>query len=400
MKLRRCLRLSARALAAHRVRASLSITSVAIGVAAVVLTSALGAGARADVMRRIEGMGGNVVVVRPMRLPRLTARRSIGGSATTLRLEDHAAIASMPLVRHAAPGVEMPRKVSAGPLAMNARVFGTTSELLPIRRFLVAEGRFLDEDDDRLARRVAVLGARVASTLFPNADALGAVVTVGRVPYDVIGVLSPRGVLADGSDDDNQVLIPVRTAQRRALNVSWLGLIFVSVSDEASLPDAQAAIAALLRERHGADDTVVQNTRQLLAMQQRVSESLGWLAAGLAGGSLLIGGTGILALMLMSVKERTAEIGLRMAVGARPRDILVQFLIEASMLSIAGSLAGMALGGALAAGAAAATEWRIGVPVDGLAASTAMALLIGLGFGALPARKASRLPPIRALARP
>lgn len=400
MKLRRCLRLSVRALAAHRVRAGLSIASVAIGVAAVVLTSALGAGARADVMRRIEGMGGNVLVVRPARLPRLTARRAIGGAATTLRLEDHAAIAALPLVRHAAPGVESPRKVSAGSRAMIARVFGTTPELLPIRRFTLAEGRFLEDDDDRMARRVAVLGARVASTLFPEEDAVGRLVTVGGVPYDVIGVLSQRGVLADGSDDDNQVLIPVRTALRRTLNVSWLGTIFVSVEDEASLPRAQAAIAALLRERHGADDAGIQNTRQLLAMQQRVSDSLEWLAAGLAGGSLLIGGTGILALMLMSVKERTAEIGLRMAVGARPRDILAQFLIEASMLSLAGWLAGVVMGGALAAAAAMATAWRIGVPVEGLAACTAMALVIGLGFGSLPARKASRLPPIQALARP
>lgn len=400
MKLRRCLRLSVRALAAHRVRAGLSIASAAIGVAAVVLTSALGAGARADVMRRIEGMGGNVLVVRPARLPRLTARRAIGGAATTLRLEDHAAIAALPLVRHAAPGVESPRKVSAGSRAMIARVFGTTPELLPIRRFTLAEGRFLEDDDDRMARRVAVLGARVASTLFSEEDAVGRLVTVGGVPYDVIGVLSQRGVLADGSDDDNQVLIPVRTALRRTLNVSWLGTIFVSVEDEASLPRAQAAIAALLRERHGADDAGIQNTRQLMAMQQRVSDSLEWLAAGLAGGSLLIGGTGILALMLMSVKERTAEIGLRMAVGARPRDILAQFLIEASMLSLAGWLAGVVLGGALAAAAAMATAWRIGVPVEGLAACTAMALVIGLGFGSLPARKASRLPPIQALARP
>jgi len=283
---------------------------------------------------------------------------------------------------------------------MIARVFGTTPELLPIRRFTLAEGRFLEDDDDRMARRVAVLGARVASTLFPEEDAVGRLVTVGGVPYDVIGVLSQRGVLADGSDDDNQVLIPVRTALRRTLNVSWLGTIFVSVEDEASLPRAQAAIAALLRERHGADDAGIQNTRQLLAMQQRVSDSLEWLAAGLAGGSLLIGGTGILALMLMSVKERTAEIGLRMAVGARPRDILAQFLIEASMLSLAGWLAGVVLGGALAAAAAMATAWRIGVPVEGLAACTAMALVIGLGFGSLPARKASRLPPIQALARP
>ncbi len=400
MKVRRCLRLSVRALAAHRMRAVLSIASVAIGVAAVVLTSALGAGARADVMRRIEGMGGNVLVVRPARLPRLAARRAIGGVATTLRLEDHAAIAALPLVRHAAPGVESPRKVSAGSRAMIARLFGSTAELLPIRRFTMAEGRFLEDDDDRLARRVAVLGARVASTLFPDEEAVGRLVTVGGVPYDVIGVLSQRGVLADGSDDDNQVLIPVRTALRRALNVSWLGTIFVSVEDEESLPLIQAAIAALLRERHGSDDAGIQNTRQLLAMQQRVSDSLEWLAAGLAGGSLLIGGTGILALMLMSVKERTAEIGLRMAVGARPRDILAQFLIEASMLSLAGWLAGVVLGGALAAAAAMATAWRIGVPVEGLAACTAMALVIGLGFGSLPARKASRLPPIQALARP
>src|SRR5262245_43231334 len=235
MRVGRCLRLSLRALAAHRLRAGLAIASVAIGVAAVLLTSALGAGARADVIRRIEAMGGNVLVVRPARLPRLTARRQIGGPATTLRLEDHAAIASSPLVSHAAPGVESQQKVSAASRAMNARVFGTTSELRPIRRFELEAGRFLDEEDDRLALRVAVLGARVARTLFPEGDAVGRQVRLRGVPYDVVGVLVPRGMMADGSDDDDQVLIPVRTALRRALNIEWLGAIFVSVTDEGSL---------------------------------------------------------------------------------------------------------------------------------------------------------------------
>jgi putative ABC transport system permease protein len=213
------------------------------------------------------------------------------------------------------------------------------------------------------------------------------------VPFDVIGVMERKGVMPDGSDEDNEILVPLRTALRRVLNVTWLNGIFVSVDDAARVEE----IRGVMRQRHARDDFAIQNTLRLVQMQQRAADALTLLATGIGGVALLVGGAGILALMLMTVKERTPEIGLRVAVGARPRDILAQFLFEAALLALSGWLAG-ALVAALGIGAVVlATTWKVGAPVAALVSSFSVALTIGLGFGAVPARKASLIPPIEAL---
>jgi putative ABC transport system permease protein len=222
-------------------------------------------------------------------------------------------------------------------------------------------------------------------------------------PFEVIGVLEPKGIQPDGSDQDGSVHIPIQTALRRVFNTTWLTSVFVSVEDRGRMSDAGSAVRELLRERHrvaeGApEDFAVQDQVKLLAMQQAAVEGLTLLTAGLSGVSMLVGGTGILALMFLSVRERTAEIGLRMAVGARRVDVLVQFLGEATLLAVGGWAAGAVvalLGGiALALG----TDWKVAFPSGALLASFLMALVTGLAAGALPARGASRLPPVRALA--
>jgi len=285
---------------------------------------------------------------------------------------------------------------------MAAGVLGTAPALARLRNLRLGSGRFFDEDDDEAARRVAVLGARVARTLFPDEDPVGRDVRLRGLPFEVIGVLEPKGLQADGSDQDGSVFIPIRTALRRVFNTTWLSAVFVSVAERARMPEAQAALRELLRERHrlhpsAPDDFQIQDQVRLLAMQQQAVEALTLLTAGLAGVSMLVGGAGIFALMFLSVKERTAEIGLRMAVGARSRDVLVQFLGEATVLAVGGWLLGSVaavLGGiAVALG----TEWRMAFPAGAALASFLMAVVTGLGFGALPARKAARLPPIRAL---
>lgn len=401
MKLRRTLGPSLRALLAHKMRAVLALASIAVGVAAVALSSAIGKGARLEVIRGIESMGTNLLIVKPLQVKRQTARKAIRGFATSLEMEDYEAIAGLPLVAEAAPGAEGAVRVKAGGNSGNAMVtaiLGTTPAFPSVRRFRLRSGRFFDAADD--GARVAVLGARVADTLFPGEDPVGQVIRVRGVPFDVLGVLEAKGGSADAGDEDNQILIPIRTALRRVFNAAWLGTVYVSVRKPEQMDRAQIEIERLLRERHGgaSDDFAVQNTAKSRSMQSQMAESLTLLTTGLAGLALLVGGTGILGLMLLSVKERTGEIGLRMAVGARPADVFLQFLLEALLLAAGGWVAGAAAGSLGAVLVAVGTSWTIGVPFEALLASLAMTMAIGLGFGAFPARRAALLTPVQALA--
>lgn len=400
MRLGRSLALSRKALLAHKVRTVLALASVSTGVAAVVLTSAVGAGMERDIQQSIEGSGLNLLVVRPAEVKRFVARTELGGMVTTLRLEDYAAVAALPLVSVAAAGIEAPVRVKVGGSAMATRMVGTTPAFPIVRRFAIERGRFFDAEDDRSARRVVVLGARVAAALF-DGNPVGEQIRLRGVPFDVIGVLAPKGVMADG-DEDNQILVPVRTALRRVLNITWLNAVFVSVRDPAAMAAGEAEIGALLRERHrptrdGRPDFEIQNTARSFAMQRSTARSLGTLTTALAALALGVGGTGIMALMLLSVRERTSEIGLRLAVGAGPRDILVQFLIEATVLALGGWTGGIVIGVAGIAVVAASTTWPVALPVPALLGSLAMALTAGLGFGAIPARSAAKIPPLCAL---
>ena len=398
MKLTRSAVLSARALLAHRLRTTLALGSVSIGVAAVTLTGALSAGARREVADRLEQVGRNLLVIRPAQVRIVAAHPTIRGAVTTLTLDDYDAVARLDGVALAAPGAERSSRVKAGNAATTASILGTTRSFLDIRNVVVNQGRFFNGDEERTAQRVAVLGARIADALFGDRQAVGESITVGRIPFDVVGVLAAKGVAADGSDQDGQILVPVRTALRRVLNASWLNEVFVRVGEAERMDEVLARIARELRERHrSSDDVDVQNTSRLFAFQQEAAASLDLLTTGLAVLSLAIGGGGIIALMFLSVRERTNEIGLRMAVGARPRDILIQFLGEAAALSLSGWLCGVLLGSAAAAGVAVATDWRVAVPSQALLLSFAMALLTGLVFGVLPARKAALVPPMQAL---
>jgi putative ABC transport system permease protein len=311
-------------------------------------------------------------------------------------MEDFESIAALSLVGEAAPGVEGAMRVKAGSHAMVTKVLGTNAAFPSVRRFRLRSGRFFDSADD--GERVAVLGARVAETLFPGQEPAGEVVRLRGVPFDVLGVLEAKGGMADGGDEDNQILIPIRTALRRVFNVTWLSTVFVSVREPLQMDRAQVEIERLLRERHGSDDFAVQNTAKSRSMQAQMANTLTLLTSGIAGLALLVGGTGILGLMLLTVKERTGEIGLRMAVGAKPADVFLQFLLEAMLLAVGGWLSGVAIGSLGAAAVALGTSWKIGLPVEALFMSLATTLAIGFGFGAFPARKAARLTPIEALA--
>ncbi len=409
MRLARTLRPALRALAAHRLRAGLALCGVAIGVAAVLLTGALGAGAEGEVARSLEAMGTNLLVVRPAQARRLVARKEVRGFVTTLTPADAAALAELERVDEAMPGLEGTVRVKGGGASVTATVLGATRAFPRVRRFRLRAGRFFDAEDEAGARRVAVLGARVAERLFgdePPASLIGRGLRLRGIPFEIAGVLEAKGALADGSDEDNTIVIPIRTALRRVFNVPFLNTVFVTVREPGQhgrMDAAQAEIGALLRQRHRlrgnvtADDFAVQDKAKLLSSQRETVGTLTLFVAGLSALALLVGGTGILALMLLSVKERTGEIGLRLAVGARPRDILVQFLAEATALALGGWLAGVALAALGTGGLALGTSWKVALPAGALLASFGMAMITGLGFGAVPARRASRLPPIRAL---
>ena len=403
MRILRALRVSIRGLIAHRMRAILAVSSVAAGVAAVVVTGAIGQGAKEEVLRQTENIGTNLLVVRPVQVSNSAARKDVRGVVTTLKLDDYQAITQLPGVSAAVPGFESSVVVKADNLSMSAMVLGTTSPYLDVCRFRLHLGRFITEDDDLSANRVAVLGARVEETLFGEQDALGRQICLRGVPFEVVGVLEAKGVLADGSDEDDRIIIPIHTALRRVFNSTSLNPIFISVRDMTEMDERREDVVVLLRERHKlvernrSDDFSVQDKTKVLAARKQLSDSLTLLATGLAGASLVVGGVGILALMLMSVKERTTEIGLRMAIGAKSRDILLQFLLEATSIAAGGWLAGMAMAAIATVVISRATTWPTSISLGLVLVTLAIVMTSGLIFGAYPARKASLMPPIEAL---
>jgi putative ABC transport system permease protein len=384
-------------------RAILAVSSVAAGVVAVVVTGAIGLGAKEEVLRQTESIGTNLLVVRPAQVRNSAARKNVKGVVTSLKLDDYQAITQLSRISAAVPGFERSVTVKADNLSMSAMVLGTTPPYLEVCRFRLHQGRFITDEDDLSVNRVAVLGARVNETLFGGQSAIGQQIRIRNVPFEVVGVLEAKGVLADGSDEDDRLVIPIRTALRRVFNSTWLNPVFISVRNVAEMDEARTDVAILLRERHRLvqrnkpDDFAIQDKTKVLAVRKQLADSLTLLATGLAGASLVVGGAGILALMLMSVKERTAEIGLRMAIGAKRRDILVQFLLEATSIAAGGWLVGMAMAAIATVIIARATSWKTSISSGLVFITLSIVVTSGFVFGAYPARKASLMPPIQAL---
>ncbi len=405
MKLARTLRTSMRALLAHRTRSVLAAGGVAIGVAAVVLTGAVGAGGRAAVLREMSGAGTQVLAVRPAQVKTSAARPEIRGAATSLTLEDCRAMGDLPAVAAAAPVVQGRRGVrsEAGSLAVS--VLGTTLDLVRVRNLGLGAGRFIGGEDDGASARVAVLGARVGERLFEGVDPVGGTVRIDGVPFEVIGVLRAKGLSFDGTDQDSDVYVPLQTARRRVFNQQSLTVVFAELAAGRSVDATSEEIRELLRERHriarrgGTDDFEVQDPAKLLALRAEAARTLSIVSSGLGAISLLVGGTGILALMLLSVRERTGEIGLRRALGARTTDVLLQFLAEATALALSGGLSGMILGALGVWIVSAATGWEARFSPQAAIGALAAAAAIGMGFGVVPAVRAARLTPVQALAR-
>jgi putative ABC transport system permease protein len=395
--------LSCQILAAHKLRTLLSMAGILVGVGAVILMVSAGRGAETRILERIGELGTDLVIVNaaPARL-RIGRQRTVA-TVTTLTAADGRAIAEdCPHVIAAAPAVSKSLVVRWESNNTTSTVTGMTADGFRIRKILFANGRPFDADEDRMRRRVAVLGPTVVRSIFGASDPCGQQIRIGRVPFEVIGVTRARGIDANGTDQDDIVLVPLETAMRRLLNVPYIQTIYVQARGSRWMDQVEREVRTLLRERQrlteGRQDTfTIQNQATLLKTERDTAHAMTLLIGSVAGIALVVGGVGILAVMLISVRERTREIGLRRALGARPRDIRVQFVVEAALLAGAGGVLGV-MAGIVATRAAAVFGFPETV-VSWLSAAVAFAfsLTVGIIFGIYPALRASRLEPIQAL---
>jgi putative ABC transport system permease protein len=395
------------ALRANPLRSALTMLGIFIGVAAVIAMVAIGAGARARVLEQIRSLGSNLMVVYPGNVTTGGVRLGAGASAR-LTIDDALALEKeIPAVQIAAPTVRGWNQVVAGNLNWYTPVQGNDLGYFELREWDVASGRlFLPEEVDRRAQ-VVVLGETVARALFDEADAVGQTVRVRNVPFTVVGVLARKGQTTTGQDQDDMVMMPLGTARQRIFGVSRanarnVGAIFIKVREGDDMAQAEDDMRALLRQRHRLqanqdDDFQVRNLSEIAATRDASSRTLALLLAAVAAVSLAVGGIGIMNIMLVSVTERTREIGVRLAVGARPRDIRGQFLIEATTLSVLGGIAGATLGVGAAFAIAAFAGWPALIQPESIALAIGFSGLVGIFFGFYPAQRAARLDPIEAL---
>lgn len=406
MKLVRNIALSRKALRQHPIRTLLAVAGTAVGAAAVVTTVAVGNGAEREVQDRIDALGRNVLMVyRGLIEPTPTRSGTSGTYVTTLREGDSEAIlANSRLVQAVAPAQERDLQLKYGNESMFATVRGTTPEYEEIRNFRTVAGRYFTHEENQRAERVVVIGWLAKEALFPDTDPVGQWLRIGRVPFRVIGVLEEKGLsIGGGAIEDDKVLIPIKTALRRVFNLDNIKMVYVQAVDADAMEQVSEEITALLRSRHGRvrlgrpDDFTIENPRELLAAQIATADSFRKLVTGLGAAALIVGGVGILSLMTLSVRARRSEVGLRVAVGARRRDVLFQFLLEAVAITGIGGVSGIVIGFGAVTAIAQWTDWRTVLSVPSAALAFGSALLIGGLFGAYPAHRAASWHPVTAL---
>jgi putative ABC transport system permease protein len=389
------LRSAVSALRGNALRSLLTMLGIVIGVAAVIIVVAIGSGARAVVVEQIQSLGSNLIVI--------DARSSLwlsDNDATSVRRE-------VPGVTLAAPVVRGGLTATSGSVYWPTSLNGVTTDFLEARDWPLAAGRNFDSDEVNSGAKLVLLGSTVAHILFGDMDPIGAVVRLKKVPHTVIGVLEPKGTSNTGRDQDDVVVVPLRTARSRLLGVNSVNperidTILVKVDEGWSLRQAEADIRALFRERPRLaatldDDITIKNMAEVLRIKESSAGALAMLVAAIASISLIVGGIGIMNIMLVSVVERTREIGIRMAVGARRGDILSQFLVEAITLAGIGGVIGIALGIASSATIATLAEWPFIFSLQAVLLAVGFSVTVGVVFGFYPARRASLLDPIEAL---
>jgi putative ABC transport system permease protein len=401
------LRIALRSLRVNKLRTALTMLGIMIGVAAVIAMVSVGTGAQARVAEQIQSLGSNLIIALSGSTNQAGVRLG-QGSQTTITEDDAVAIArEIPVVQVAAPSSRGNAQVVYGNLNWSTGIQGVTADYFEARDWPVELGRPILPEDVDGATKVALLGQTTAGNLFGETDPLGQIVRIKKVPFTVVGLLSRKGQSSWGQDQDDVILIPLSTAKKKVLGVSQanarsVGSISIKVRPDEDMSEAEAQIRALLRQRHRLqpyqdDDFWLRNLSEVLQTQEESSKVMTYLLAAIASVSLLVGGIGIMNIMLVSVTERTREIGLRMAVGARARDILTQFLVEAVTLSLIGGVIGILLGVGGSNAISTLAEWRTVLAPSAILLAFGFSAAIGIFFGFYPARKASRLDPIEAL---
>jgi putative ABC transport system permease protein len=395
------------ALRANRLRSALTMLGIVIGVAAVIAMVAVGSGATERIQQQIEAIGSNLILVTPGSITSNGVRLG-SGATVTLSEDDARAIASeCPAVAAVAPTVRGGAQVTYGNNNWATSIVGTTPDYLTIRDQTVVRGNPFSADDGSSGTKVALLGGTVSQNLFGSADPTGQTIRIKNVPFTVDGVLSAKGQSPTGQDQDDVILIPISTAKRQVVgasqaNAGSIGAIVVQAVDAHSMDEAQSEIEALVRQRHRIqpgqdDDFTVRNLSDVFSAQESSARVMSILLGAIASVSLVVGGIGIMNIMLVSVTERTREIGLRIAIGARTRDLLAQFLVEAVTLSILGGIAGILVGLTASALISHFAGWNTLVSPTAMALAFVFSALVGVFFGYYPARKAALLDPIEAL---
>jgi putative ABC transport system permease protein len=400
MNLRSTLKTALSALLRNRARSLLTMLGVVIGVGAVIVTVAIGAGARLSVQQQINSLGSNLIIVLPGSVTQSGARTGSGG-ASTLTPQDAVAVAGLPHVSAVTPVVSVRTQVVGGGNNWQTSISGVGPTYTYVRQWSLAEGTFFSDVDVASAAKVCVLGQTVVTKLFVDADPIGKTVLIKNVPFTVVGTLAARGQSSVGQDQDDTVVIPYSSALQRLTGGTFVSELMVSGDDPTDTSAVQAEITTLLEDRHrigdGQDDFMVRNLADIASAASASATVMEYLLASVAAVSLVVGGIGIMNIMLVSVTERTREIGLRMAVGAPGSAILSQFLIEAVALSLMGGAIGIVLGFAGTYLIAVVAKWPTVVAPESVALAVVFSAVVGAFFGYYPALKASRLNPIDAL---
>ena len=396
------LRIAGRALRRNILRTILTTLGIIIGVGAVIAMVAIGNGAKAQVEAQIAQMGQNVILILSGNVTR--GGFSMGfGSAGTLTKDDYEALRrEVPGISGVSPEVRTSAQIAAGNQNINTQVMGIGTDYAAIRSWTIASGVNFTEQDVRVAAKVALIGKTTATTLFGDEDPVGKIIRIKSAPFMIVGLLGSKGMSMMGSDQDDVVLVPYTSAMKRLTGATIFRSLNVQAANPDVVPDVQTQITSLLHQRHrigeGKDDDFLVRTQQEISdMATATSKVMTMLLGSVAGVSLLVGGIGIMNIMLVSVTERTREIGVRLAVGARSRDILLQFLIEAVTLSLIGGLIGIGLGIVSSRLLSIEMGWRTLISPNSIVVAFAFSAAIGVFFGFYPARKAALLDPIDAL---
>ncbi len=404
MKLTKNIKLSWKALLLNKSRTFFAIIGLSIGITTVMVMVSIGNGAKKKMAEQFEKMGANMIVVNSGKMGKVIGREQQINLATTLTLKDAESIVEeCSSVEKVVPTADIYVKIKYSGASTMSMVQGATNDFIDVKNFRIAQGVFFTTHEDKLVKRVAVLGSQTKVNLFGETNPVGETIIIKNIPFEVIGTLASKGGSVEGANEDNVIVIPIQTSLRRVLNRDYLNRIFVKAKNKNVMNSAESEIESLLRKRHKLNirekenDFTLDNKLNAMNAEKESSQMFTWLIVGIAGISLLVGGVGVLAVMLLSIRERTGEIGLRISVGARKKDIVRQFMSEASMLGILGGMIGVVLGLLISWVVGATTQWQTYISLDSILFSVVFSISIGLIFGVFPALKAAKLDPILAL---